>query len=140
MQIHNPTYCCSQMATWIANNVIAVNYVNGTAHMNVLYTPTPGDEYDPEPTIERIELVHCPNCGDSITVYSQPVPAPEYTRATVTGGVCNDVACRFHEIGNTCAFALRDNLGCYSIDAAVRVAYGNLRTNINNGWTDLVTE
>jgi len=141
MQAHNPTYCCSVMANWIANSVVAVNPVEGTAHMNVLYTPTPGEADDPEPDVERIQLNHCPNCGDVIIVYSEAQPSPEYTRATTTGGACDDFSCRFCDVANlVCQFAYRAEAGCFSTDAAVKIAYSNLRTNVNKGWQDFVTE
>ena len=138
MQVHNPTYCCSQMAEWVTSNVIAVNPIDGTAHMNVIYTSTPGEDYDPEPAIERIEVIHCPNCGDTITVYSAPVPSPEYTRATVNGGDCDDVTCRYL-VNLKCTYAFRST-GCYSTDAAVKVAHADLRTNVMKGFSDFTSE
>lgn len=140
MQTHNPTYCCSQMATWIINNVIAVNPTTGTAHMNVHYTPTPGDTADPAPTIERIEVKHCPNCGDSIGVYSEAFPAPEYTRASALGGSCDDSTCRHNNtVTHVCSFQFR-NIGCFNTDAAVKTAYEDLRSNVWNGFEDFTKE
>ena len=140
MQVHNPTYCCSTMQTWIENNVVVVDYITSKAHMNVLHTPTPVDDYDPEPTIERIDLVHCPNCGDAVMVYSEPVPAPTYTRATVNGGDCDDITCRYlDKVALKCLYAFRST-GCYSVDNAVKIAHADLRANVMKGFSDFTSE
>ena len=140
MQIHNTTYCCSQMDTWRVNNIVAVDYVAHKAHMRVFHTPTPGDDYDPDPTVTTIEIKHCPNCGDLITVYSEAVPSPTYTRATTVGGACDDNTCRHNNTTTSvCAFAFRE-IGCFSTDSAVRVAYEDLLVKMHMGISDFVKE
>ena len=129
------------MQGYITDGIVTVNVDAGTANLNAINVPTPIDDDLQVPEMTRIPITFCPNCGDKIIVYAEDIPVPTYTRAELTGASCNDVTCRYLERTNlVCAFAYRNDMGCYSTDDAVKQAISDLRDKVHSGWDQMVNE
>lgn len=138
MQKHSITYCCPIMQGYVNSGLMTVNYTAGTVHTNIISVSTPEDINDQNPIMTRIMVKYCPNCGSPVVVYSENVPAPTYTRATLPKASCNDVTCRFHDkVNNICLFQYRATIGCYSTDDTAKQAYTDLLASIQLGFVDM---
>lgn len=141
LQSHSVCFCCTVLRGYVDNGLITVNPDTGTCVLKVINVPTPEDENDQDPVMTKIPVKYCPNCGEKVIVYSEAVPAPTYTRATLNGASCNDQTCRFLDRVNLlCAYQFRNDAGCYSTDDVAKQAVADLRENIFLGWQEMVNE
>lgn len=141
MQTHKLCWCCSVMQGYITDGIVTVNVDAGTANLNAINVPTPIDDDLQVPEMTRIPINYCPNCGMVIVTYSENIPAPTYTRATLLGGSCNDNTCRYNDIStSTCCFQYINDIGCYITSDAAKQSISDLLANVQIGYIEMTNQ